>query len=850
MELSIDSFRDGFVTKVAEMHGKPLSEATDGEMYQALASMIRDHIGQQWSGAKRRQKEQKQVYYLSIEFLLGRLLDMNLINLGLRDTAKAALAEVGVSLERLEDVEEDPGLGNGGLGRLAACYLDSMAAEGLAGNGAVIRYRYGFFEQAVVNGYQTEIPDDWLANGFVWEFRRRDEAVRVRFGGDVRTESNGKLRYYHENYESVLAVPYDVPIVGYQNGTINTLRLWSAEPAPREYICAADGQNDCLKVINDKQSAETISDVLYPDDSFYEGRVLRLKQQYFLVSSSLQSIIGGIKQERKSLRRLADYVSIHINDTHPALAVPELMRILMDEEDMGWDEAWNITVNTLSYTNHTVLPEALEKWSVDLMQRILPRIYIIINEINERFCRELWQRWPGRWELIRSMAVIADDNIHMAHLAIVGCHSVNGVAKIHTDILKTRVMDKFYDFYPHKFNNKTNGVTHRRWLMKANLELAGLINETIGRDWIHYPCDLLRLLKYEDDAAFRRQLKTIKRQHKELLSSYIREECGIKVDPDSIFDSHIKRIHGYKRQTLNVFHIMHLYNCLRENPNMDLFPRTFIFAGKAAPGYVQAKRTIKLINSLAEVVNNDRSIRGKIKVVFLENYNVSLAELIIPASDVSEQIPTASREACGTGNMKFMMNGAVTVGTLDGANIEMLNALGEENIITFGLTAEEVLNFYRHGGYNAWDVYNSDKRVRRVLDQLINGFFHAGGDEFRPLFDAFLYHNDEYFVLKDFDAYVDAQRRTEECYRDEDKWIGMSLRNIAHSGKFASDRTFTEYAMNIWKLQPEEVKCYCVTDDAFSGMTDGCRTPMWHTDVRNWPSNNVSLTPENDYRLN
>ncbi|MBP2650633.1 MAG: glycogen phosphorylase [Firmicutes bacterium] len=823
MELNVDSFRDEFVTKAAQIHGKPLSETTDWERYQVLAILLREHIGQQLDVAKKQQKGQKKVYYLSIEFLLGRMLDMNLINLGIRDIAKTALAELGLSLEHLEEVEEDPGLGNGGLGRLAACYLDSMAAAGLAGNGSVIRYRYGFFEQDIVNGYQTEIPDDWLANGFNWEFRRRDEAVQVRFGGNVRAETNGKLRYYHENYESVLAVPYDVPILGYQNGIINTLRLWSAEPSPREYTCGLDGR-DCRKVIADKQAVESISDVLYPDDSFYEGRVLRLKQQYFLVSASLQSIISSIKAEKKSLRNLADYVAIHINDTHPALAVPELMRILLDEEGFGWDEAWDITVNTLSYTNHTVLPEALEKWPVEMLSGLLPRIYIIINEINERFCKELWQRWPEEWQLIRSMAIVADNNVHMAHLAIVGCHSVNGVAKIHTEILKTKVMNSFYNFYPLKFNNKTNGVTHRRWLLKANLDLAGLISKTIGPEWIQYPCNLLELLRHDTDRGFQQQFKAIKHQHKEVLCRRIRQECGIKVDPDSIFDSHIKRIHGYKRQTLNVFHIMYLYNCLKNNPKLEMYPRTFIFAGKAAPGYYQAKKTIKLINSLADVINNDRSINDKIKVVFLDNYNVSLAELIIPASDVSEQIPTASREACGTGNMKFMMNGAITIGTLDGANIEMLNAVGKENIITFGLTADEVLNYYQNGGYYSREMYERDPRLKQILDQLVNGFFSSvGADEFRPLFDAFLNYNDEYFVLKDFDAYVDAQKQLESCYKNEQKWLSMCTHNIAHSGKFAGDRTFVEYAMDIWKLNPEHVKCYCATNDDFSNMRDGCK---------------------------
>ena len=749
--------------------------------------------------------------------------DMYLINLGLREAAAEALFELGVDLGVLLDSEEDPGLGNGGLGRLAACYLDSMAAEELPGHGCGLRYRYGFFEQGIVGGRQIELPDNWLVNGFPYEFRRREEAVEVRFGGTVRLEANGKMRYYHENYEAVLAVPYDVPIVGYHNETTNTLRLWSAEPVRSEFVCSATQRNDCLKVIEWKNAVETITNVLYPDDSSYEGKVLRLKQQYLMTSASLQSILADCERRGIRLNELHHHVAIHINDTHPALAVPELMRLLMDQEGLGWDEAWQVTVDTLSYTNHTVLPEALEKWPQDLFASLLPRIHIIVNEINERFCHDLWARYPGQWDHIRSMAIIADGQVHMAHLAIVGSHSVNGVAQLHTQILKNRVMSNFDDFYPHRFNNKTNGVTHRRWLVKANPDLADLIDKTIGPSWIHYPCDLLELLDHAEDSAFQDELAAIRRRHKDRMVSYIANQWGYRIDPDSIFDTHVKRIHGYKRQTMNAFHIMHLYNRLRENPGLDLVPRTFIFAGKAAPAYQQAKRTIKLITTLAEVINNDKTIGDKIKVVFLENYNVSVAELLMPATDVSEQIPTASREACGTGNMKFIMNGAVIIGTLDGGNIEIRNAVGEDNIITFGLTAEEVLAYYERGGYNPWEIYNSDPRVKTVLDQLVNGFLPGGAAEFGPLYDAFLHHGDQFLVLKDFAAYVEAQKELEARWRDRRHWLAMCVRNIAHSGKFSGDRTFTEYAMDIWRMQPAApVRCYCSADEDFARASRGC----------------------------
>lgn len=815
-----ETFKDEFVARVESMHGKTLADTSDLEKYKALASLVRDVISEQWIETNRqyRLEGQKQVYYLSIEFLLGRMLGMNLINLGIHSMCLEALAELGISLSRLEEIEEDPGLGNGGLGRLAACYLDSMAAEGLPGHGCCLRYRYGFFEQRIVDGYQKEVPDDWLAEGFAWEYRRPAEAVTVKFGGDISTEMNGKLKYRQENYEAVSAVPYDVPIVGYKNRTINTLRIWSAEPVREDFVCAAFNRNDCLKAAEYKYGIEMIASVLYPDDNTYDGRVLRVKQQYFLISASLQSIIRDAKKRGVRIADLADQIAIHINDTHPAMAVPEMMRILIDEEGVGWDEAWSITVNTLSYTNHTVLPEALETWPVELIEALLPRIYIIINEINERFCRDLWARYPGNWDKIKDMAVITDGRIRMANLAIVGSHSVNGVAQIHTEILKTRVMEEFHAFYPTKFNNKTNGVTHRRWLLKANPALAGLLDEMVGPQWLQSPCELEALIAYADDSALLDRLAAVKRANKQKLANYIHNNYGLNLDTESIFDTHIKRIHGYKRQTMNAFHIMHMYNMLKNNPELDIVPRTFIFGGKAAPGYQQAKRTIKWINTLASVINNDPAIHDKIKVIFLENYNVSLAELIIPGTDVSEQIPAASREACGTGNMKFMMNGAITVGTLDGANIEIRNAVGDDNIIIFGLTAQQVMDYYRYGGYNSWDVYNSDWRIRTVLDQLVNGFLPVGHDEFRPLYDAFLQHNDEYFVLKDFDGYVEAQKEVERRYRDQRQWLAMCVHNIAHSGRFSSDRTFSEYAQHIWRIDSASspVVCYEPQQQAFA----------------------------------
>lgn len=796
--------------KLQALYGESLEEASPQDKYTAIGSIIRDQISKKWLQTNRQylERNEKQVYYFSLEFLLGRLMGSNLLNLGAREEIAKTLGEIGIDLNEIEEMEADAGLGNGGLGRLAACFLDSLASLQLPGHGCGIRYKYGFFEQRIIDGYQVELPDNWLREGNIWEVRKTDKAVEVKFGGTIRQEEvEGRLIFTHENYESVMAVPYDTPIVGFKNNTVNTLRLWSAEAARTDFDFSSFNHGDYLKAVEYKYSVEAISQVLYPDDNNYKGRELRLKQQYFFVSAGLQSIVRRFRIKHGSLSDFADKVAIHINDTHPVLAIPELMRILLDEEGMSWEEAWHITNNTISYTNHTVLSEALEKWPVEMFQRLLPRVYMIVHEINERFCRELWNRYPGDWDRIRAVAVVADDHVKMAHLAVVGSHSINGVAEIHTEILKKQEMKNFYDFYPYKFNNKTNGITHRRWLIKANPDLAKLITATIGEGWVNHPTDLIGLLNHIDDSSFRETLQSIKQRNKVRLAKIIKSKYDIDIDTNSIFDVQVKRLHAYKRQILNVLHIMDLYNRLRENPDLDMVPRTFIFGAKAAPSYFQAKTTIKLINTLASIVNNDKLVNDKLKVVFLENYRVSLAEMIFPAADISEQISTAGKEASGTGNMKFMINGAITVGTMDGANIEIRDEVGDENIIIFGLTASEVINYYKNGGYNSLELYNNDSRIKRVLDQLVDGFFPVSNEEFRNIYNALLYHNDEFFVLKDFLSYAQAQEKVDQAYRDNGKWLGMSISNIAHAGKFSSDRTISEYAAGIWKIKPVMIKC-------------------------------------------
>ena len=805
MLMNKEHFKQLFLEKFETTHGKTIEEASPLDFYMTLGAVIRDFMSHKWIHTNEKYVNQgkKQVYYFSMEFLLGKMMEKNLLYLDWKEIVAEAFQDLSIDLEAILSLEPDAGLGNGGLGRLAACFLDSLASLQLPGHGSGIRYKYGFFDQKIVDGYQVELPDPWLKNGNVWEIRKADKAVEVHFGGNVRLDhDHDKTIFIHEDYDTVLAVPYDTPLVGFRNNTVNTLRLWSAETIMREFDFSTFNRGDYLNAVKYKYEVESISQILYPDDQHREGRILRLKQQYFLVSASLQSIIHRHKKKGGSLTDFPNKIAIHINDTHPVLAIPELMRILIDEEDMDWDQAWQITTQTISYTNHTILPEALEKWPIDLFQTLLPRIYMIVHEINERFCHGLWQRYPNNWERIGRMAILADGYVHMAHLAVVGSHSVNGVAEIHSEILKTQVMADFYETFPYKFNNKTNGITHRRWLLKSNPSLSNLITNTIGPGWVSNSSDLVQLMKYANDSSFKEQVSKIKHHNKLLLSKIIEEKTDIKVDPSSIFDVQIKRIHAYKRQILNLLHIMDLYNRLRENPDLDMLPRTFIFGGKCAPSYYHAKQTIKLIHTLADLINKDSSIKDKIKIIFLENYNVSLAEKIFPAAEVSEQISTASKEASGTGNMKFMMNGAITIGTLDGANIEIKDAVGEENIVIFGLTAHEVLTYYSNGGYSAWEMYHQNPRIKTILTQLISGFLPGAQDEFRSLYDALLYQNDEYFVLKDFASYADAHHRINQLYMDQSQWLKMSVCNIAQSGRFSSDRTISEYASGIWQINP------------------------------------------------
>lgn len=806
---SKESFKVALIESLEKKFGKDAEEASPIEIYQTIGTLVKEKMNKSWVETNKRylKNEEKQVYYFSMEFLLGRLLESNLLNTGTLTTVQDALFELGIDPEEIFEQEHDAGLGNGGLGRLAACFLDSLASLELPGHGCGIRYKYGLFQQKLIDGHQVELPDYWLEEDYVWEVRRSDKAIGVRFGGNVHSEViDGRLMFHHTDYETVMAVPYDVPIAGYENHTVNTLRLWSAESTTNDFNFHSSNRNDYYKYLEYKRSIETISEFLYPDDSYFEGKLLRLKQQYFLVSAGVQSIIKMFKEKyNNDLRKLPDKITMQINDTHPSLVIPELMRILMDEEGFGWDEAWKITTETVAYTNHTTLSEALEKWPVSLVQQLIPRIYMIIEEINERFCQMLWFDFPELRERIPQMAIIAYDQVHMAHLAIVGSYSVNGVAKIHTNILKEKEMKDFYTVYSSKFNNKTNGITHRRWLMNANPKLADLITDTIGKRWINQPKELISLLKYASDPAFQEKVRNVKQDNKRKLAKLIKDRCDITVDEHSIFDVQIKRLHGYKRQLMNIFHIIHLYNVLRDNPNLDITPRTFIFGAKAAPSYYFAKEVINLIVTAANLINNDPLVNNKLKVVFLENYSVSLAEKIIPAADVSQQISTASKEASGTGNMKLMMNGALTLGTLDGANVEIKEMVGDENIFIFGLTAQEVLNYYQFGGYNARHIYNSDHRIRTILDQLVNGFFNKDEYEFKDIYYNILSNNDEFFVLKDFDSYIEAQEMVDQNYRDPNNWLKKSITNIAHSGKFSSDRTISEYASEIWRLSPVHV---------------------------------------------
>lgn len=802
-----EEFKKIFTKKAHILWEKELHDLTLNEVYQTVAYMVRDLVSEDWIYTKERYIEEKtkQVYYFSIEFLLGRLLESNLIGIGMEDVCREGLKELGWNLDDVIPQERDAGLGNGGLGRLAACFIDSLAALQLPGHGCSIRYQYGLFNQKIVDDQQVELPDNWLVHGYPWEVKRVDKAVNVRYGGNayMRPAEDGELECVYENYSSVRAVPYDVPIIGYHNHTVNTLRLWRAEYS-RENVYRELSIGDRHRAFRYKDQVQQISRFLYPDDSTEEGRRLRLMQEYFFVSAGIQSIIRYYKEKYKtSLYHFDQYISIHINDTHPVLVIPELMRIFMDEEGMSWEDAWQITVRTVAYTNHTILPEAMEKWSIPMFQSLLPRIYLIIDEINKRWLQEVRKRYPGDEQKARDVAVLWDGQVHMAHLAVLGSHSVNGVAEIHSQILKDSTLHQFYTCFPNRFSNKTNGISHRRWLIQSNPQLTALIDDAIGTDWHKNPSQLSRLEAFKEDSAFLQQLDKIKTYRKDILARYIKNTYDVSVRPDSIFDIQIKRIHLYKRQLLNILHILHVYYCLKENPSWKITPRTYLFGGKAAAGYGEAKQTIKLINVVANMINRDRQVNKQMRVLFLENYNVSLGQLLFPAADVSEQISTAGKEASGTGNMKFMMNGAITLGTMDGANVEIHREVGDENCVIFGLRADEVMNYYIHGGYSSWNMYSTDANIRRLMNALVDSSLN--GEHFGMLYESLLDRNDEFFVLKDFAAYCEAQKEISRRYGQKQDWLRSSTVNIAHSGYFSSDRTIQEYASDIWHIQPVHV---------------------------------------------
>ncbi|MCL2249653.1 MAG: glycogen/starch/alpha-glucan phosphorylase [Oscillospiraceae bacterium] len=795
-----------FLDKLEILRGVTLDGATNDDIYVALASLVRDQIMKNWTRSvvyNSKREKKKQIYYFSLEFLLGPMLERNILALGLTDICRESMKQLGIDLDDIYAVELDPGLGNGGLGRLAACFMDSLAFLGIPGNGCSIRYKYGLFEQKIVDGHQVEMPDNWLRNESAWEVKKPHKAVLIKYYGNLREEAAGnRLSYHHENFEPVIAMPYDVPLQGYESGTVNTLRLWSAE-STQQFDYGAFSGGDYLNAVSQKYSAEAISEVLYPDDSNYQNRILRLKQQYFFVSAGLQSILSHFMENYGNIRRLHEFVSVHINDTHPALAVPELMRLLLDEHGLGWDEAWDITVKTISYTNHTILPEALEKWSESSFSELLPRVYMIVREINERWCKLLYDRFNGDLGKVAEMAVLKHGEIHMAFLAIIGSHAINGVAKVHSEILKNELFNDFYQIYPERFNNQTNGIAHRRWVLKANPELSDLISDTIGPEWIREP---LRLKLLDEQGAVRdknflEKMLEIKRIDKIKLAKIIKDSNGTIVSPDSIFDVQIKRIHAYKRQLLLLLNIVNHYYEIIDNPNSDTAPRTYILAGKAAPSYHFAKEIIKFTSVIADKINKDPRVKDRIKVVFLENYRVSLAEKIFPATDLSEQISTASMEASGTGNMKFMMNGAVTIGTHDGANVEIFDAVGEGNYISFGLTVPEVFELRRNQSYNSREFLYGHEPLKRIIRDFINSDWRdALKASFPHIFDSLITHNDEFFVLKDFDAYIKAQAEATELYKDVDRWSVMSAMNIAHSGCFSSDEVIRKYAKEIWNV--------------------------------------------------
>ena len=804
-----EKFIEDVKENVKNLYRKTLDEASQQEIFQAVSYTVKDVIIDDWLATQKAfdKQDPKMVYYMSMEFLMGRALGNNMINLKMYKEVKEALEEIGLNLDEIEDQEPDPALGNGGLGRLAACFMESLATLGYAAYGCGIRYRYGMFKQKIKDGFQVEVPDNWLKNGYPFELRRPEYSYEVKFGGYVRAEvtEEGKTRFIQENYQSVLAVPYDMPIVGYGNHVVDTLMIWDAEPMECFELDSFD-KGDYHKAVEQENLARNLVEVLYPNDNHIAGKELRLKQQYFFVSASVQRALARYKKHHDDIHKLPEKVTFQLNDTHPTVAVAELMRILLDEEGLSWDEAWEITTKTCAYTNHTIMAEALEKWPIEIFSRLLPRIYQIVEEINRRFILQIQAEFPGDNGKVARMAIVYDGQVKMAHLAIAAGYSVNGVAKLHTEILKNEQLHDFYELFPQKFNNKTNGITQRRFLMHGDPLLADWVSEHIGDDWITNLAHIEKMAIYATDKKAQQEFMNIKYQNKLRLAKYIKEHNGIEVDPRSIFDVQVKRLHEYKRQLLNILHVMYLYNELKEHPDMDFYPRTFIFGAKAAAGYKNAKLTIKLINNVADVINNDRSINGKIKVVFIEDYRVSIAEWIFAAADVSEQISTASKEASGTGNMKFMLNGALTLGTMDGANVEIVEEVGKENAFIFGMSSDEVIAHERNRDYDPMQIFNTDQDIRKVLMQLINGFYSPNDPElFRDLYNSLLNTQctqfaDTYFILKDFRSYADAQKRVMEAYKDEEGWAKSAILNIAHAGKFSSDRTIQEYVDDIWHL--------------------------------------------------
>ena len=806
-----ETFKNDVKENVRTLYRKEIEEANPQQIFQAVSYAVKEAIVDDWLATQKtyEKEDPKTVYYMSMEFLMGRALGNNLINMTAYKEVKEALDEMGIDLNVVEDQEPDAALGNGGLGRLAACFLDSLASLGYAAYGCGIRYRYGMFKQKIKDGYQVEVPDNWLKDGNPFEIRRDEYAKEVRFGGTIRVQYNEQTKkedFIQENYESVLAIPYDMPIVGYGNHVVNTLRIWDAQ-AITDFKLDAFDRGEYHKAIEQENLAKTIVEVLYPNDNHYAGKELRLKQQYFFVSASLQVMLDKYKKKHKDVRKLYEKVTIQMNDTHPTVAVAELMRLLIDQEGLGWDEAWEVTTKTCAYTNHTIMAEALEKWPIDLFSKLLPRVYQIVEEIDRRFVNKIREMYPGNEEKVKKMAILWDGQVRMAHMAIAAGYSVNGVAKLHTEILKNQELKDFYQMMPEKFNNKTNGITQRRFLMHGNPLLADWVTKKLGTDtWATDLSLMSGLKKYVDDPKAQKEFMDIKLQNKKRLAKYILEHNGVEVDPTSIFDVQVKRLHEYKRQLMNILHVMYLYNQLKKNPNMKFYPRTFIFGAKAAAGYLRAKQTIKLINSVADKVNNDASIKGKLKVVFIEDYRVSNAEWIFAAADVSEQISTASKEASGTGNMKFMLNGAPTLGTMDGANVEIVDEVGAENAFIFGMSSEEVINYENNGGYHPYEIYQNDKDIHEVLDQLVDGTYANGDPElYKDLYQSLLFGDtgsqaDMYFILKDFRSYAEAQKKVEEAYRDTKGWAKMAMTNTAGCGKFSSDRTIQEYVDDIWHL--------------------------------------------------